>query len=159
MAAPTRPMVYMNVPATRGDKDESFEERRFLDYLKAYQATGKPPVPSPPVPTDPQQRAALGLPPLFEPLIEAEAVVNGIITPSTSSATPITPSPSSAPPNFLAQAFVPTRVEEYGSETFFHSIVSQAEYSKWSFEELRAEAYKAGKKYADTPVLPPQRRE
>ncbi|KAI0629558.1 hypothetical protein C8Q77DRAFT_1140935 [Trametes polyzona] len=151
MAAPVKKLVYMNVPATRGDKDESFEERRCLDYLKAYQTTGRPPLPCPPTPTDPQQRAALGLPPLFEPLIEQEPLTNGI----GAATTPISAVPSGAGPNMLAQAFVPTKVQEYGSETYFQMISAQPEYSKFSFEELRLEAYKAGKIYANVP--PPQR--
>ncbi|KAI0827766.1 hypothetical protein BC628DRAFT_1318103 [Trametes gibbosa] len=148
MATPGKRLVYMNVPATRGDKDESFEERRFLDYLKAYQNTGRPPAPCPATPTDPQLRAALGLPPLFEPLVEEESLTNG------NTSTPISAAPSGAGPNLLAQGFVPTKVQEYGSDTLFENIVAQPEYAKWSPEELRAEAYKAGKKFADVP--PPQ---
>ncbi|KAH9851135.1 hypothetical protein C2E23DRAFT_260052 [Lenzites betulinus] len=150
MAVPAKRLVYMGVPATRSEKDESFEERRYLDYLKAYQTTGKPPPPCPATPTDPQQRTALGLPPLFEPLIEDEALPNG------TTSTPISAAPSGATPNLLAQGFVSTKVQEYGSDTLFENIVAQPEYAKWSPEELRAEAYKAGKKFADVP--PPQRR-
>ncbi|KAL7277660.1 hypothetical protein PYCCODRAFT_1376989 [Trametes coccinea BRFM310] len=153
MAGAGRRIVYMNVPATRPEKDESFEERRFNDYLRAYQTTGRPPPPCPPTPTDPAQRAALGLPPLWEPLIEAEGLTNGVevATPSSVSATT-----STALPNFSAQAFTPTKVQEYGSEAYFYSIVAQPEYGKYSFEELRLEAYKAGKKFADVPKVPAQ---
>ncbi|KAI0351947.1 hypothetical protein OH77DRAFT_1428969 [Trametes cingulata] len=151
MSIPGGRIVYMNVPANRGDKDESFEERRYLDYLHAYQTTGRPPPPCPPAPTDPKQRAALGLPPLFEPLVEGAPLVNGVATTSSS---PVVPGPVAAP-NFLAQAFVPTKIQEYGSDTHFHSIVAQQEYSKYSFEELRLEAYKAGKKYVNVPPPPP----
>ncbi|KAI0365075.1 hypothetical protein BV20DRAFT_973634 [Pilatotrama ljubarskyi] len=150
MSVPGGRIVYMNVPANRGDKDESFEERRFLDYLHAYQTTGRPPPPCPPVPTDPKQRAALGLPQLFEPLVEGQPLTNGVATTSSSS----TAGPAAAP-NLLAQAFVPPKVQEYGSDAYFHSIVAQQEYSTYSFEELRWEAYKAGKKYVNVP--PPQR--
>ncbi|KAI0701006.1 hypothetical protein C8T65DRAFT_657128 [Cerioporus squamosus] len=139
-------VVYMNVPAVRSEVDESFEERRFKDYLQAYIATGKPPTPCPQVPTDPQQRIALGLPPLFEPYTEVEGGVNGV---ATTSGTP------SAAPDFAAQAFVPMKTQEYGSDATFHSIVAQPEYSKHSFEELRVEAYRLGKKFADVPSLPP----
>ncbi|KAI0774915.1 hypothetical protein BD413DRAFT_537580 [Trametes elegans] len=146
MSATGTRVVLMNVPAKRGEKDESFEERRFLDYLHAYQTTGKPPQPVPPAPTDPQQRAALGLPPLFEPLIETESLTNG------AAGTP----PPTAPPNFLAQAFVPTKMLEYGNDALqLQSIVAQPEYARFSVEELRVQAYKAGKKYADVPPLPP----
>ncbi|KAI0645069.1 hypothetical protein C8Q79DRAFT_1011178 [Trametes meyenii] len=148
MSVPGRRIVYMNVPAVRGDKDESFEERRYRDYLHAYTTTGRPPPPVPPTPTDRQQRAALGLPPLFEPLSEAEGLTNGV-------AGVLTPSTSMTGPNLLAQAFVPTKVQEYGSETLFQSLVAQQAYAQSSPEELRFEAYKAGKKFADVPQ--PQR--
>ncbi|RPD57841.1 hypothetical protein L226DRAFT_472512 [Lentinus tigrinus ALCF2SS1-7] len=138
-------MVYMNVPAVRSEVDESFEERRVKDYIQAYIATGKPPAPCPQVPTDPRQRAALGLPPLFDPYTEVEGGVNGI---ATTSGTP------AAALNFSAQAFSPVKTQEYGSDTVFHSIVAQPEYSKHSFEELRVEAYRLGKKYADVPTVP-----
>ena len=101
------------------------QERRVKDYIQAYIATGRPPAPCPQVPTDPQQRAALGLPPLFEPYTEVEGGVNGV---ATTSATP------SAAPNFAAQACSPVKTQEYGSDTVFHSIVAQPEYSKYSFE-------------------------
>ncbi|KAI9059906.1 hypothetical protein FKP32DRAFT_1595922 [Trametes sanguinea] len=143
----------MNVPAVRPEKDESFEERRFNDYLRAYQTTGRPPPPCPPTPTDPAQRAALGLPPLWEPLIEAEGLTNGV---EAAAPSPVSAVPSTALPNFSAQAFTPTKIQEYGSDACFHSIVAQPEYAKYSFEELRLEAYKAGKKFADVPKAPPQ---
>ncbi|KAI8971018.1 hypothetical protein BD414DRAFT_426771 [Trametes punicea] len=155
MATGGRRTVYMNIPAVRPEKDESFEERRCLDYLRAYQATGRPPPPCPPVPTDPAQRAALGLPPLFEPLVEVESLTNGF------DATPAARTPAAEPnfrPNFLAQRFVPAKVQEYGSDAWFQSIVVQPGYAQFSFEELRLEAYKAGKKHADFPPAAPQRR-
>ncbi|TFK90244.1 hypothetical protein K466DRAFT_644523 [Polyporus arcularius HHB13444] len=138
-------VVYMNISAPRSDADESFEERRVKDYIQAYIATGKPPAPCPQLPTDPQQRAALGLPPLFEPYTEVEGGVNGIATTSGS--------PADAP-DFAAQAFVPMKTQEYGSDATFYSIVAQPEYSKHSFEELRVEAYRLGKKQADVPLVP-----
>ncbi|KAI0653333.1 hypothetical protein C8Q70DRAFT_1059404 [Cubamyces menziesii] len=139
MAVAGRRTVYMNVPANRPPKDESFEERRYFDYLTSYRATGRPPLPCPPTPTDAAQRTALGLPPLFEPFTELESTtsLNG--------------------PNFLAQAFVPSKIRDNGTgmDAFLQSIVGQPEYARFSFEELRVEAYKAGKKYADVPQPPP----
>lgn len=107
---------------------ESFirkQEQRVRDYIQAYIATGRPPPPCPQVPTDPKQRAALGLPPLFESYTEVEGGVNGVATTSGTSA---------AAPDLAAQAFHPVKTQEYGSDTIFHSIVAQPEYSRYSFE-------------------------
>lgn len=43
------------------------QEIRVADYLKAYTTTGQPPAPVPAIPTSAAARAALNLPPLFEP--------------------------------------------------------------------------------------------
>ncbi|KAH9889280.1 hypothetical protein C8Q73DRAFT_153377 [Cubamyces lactineus] len=159
MAVAGRRIVYMNVPANRPAKDESFEERRYFDYLTSYRATGRPPPPCPPTPTDAAQRAALGLPPLFEPLSELESTanLNGVPGSSSSATTVPTPPTPTAQPNFLAQAFVPSKVPDNTAsmDALLQSIVAQPEYYRFSFEELRAEAYKAGKKYADVPQPPP----
>ncbi|KAI0327904.1 hypothetical protein GY45DRAFT_1256024 [Cubamyces sp. BRFM 1775] len=160
MAVAGRRTVYMNVPANRPAKDESFEERRYFDYLTSYRATGRPPPPCPPTPTDATQRTALGLPPLFEPFSELESTttLNGVGSSSSSAAATVpTPPPATAQPNFLAQASVPLKVPDSttGMDCFLQAIVAQPEYAKFSFEELRAEAYKAGKKYADVPRPPP----
>ncbi|TBU49250.1 hypothetical protein BD309DRAFT_948030 [Dichomitus squalens] len=142
--------IYMNVPAVRPEKEESFEERRIIDYLHAYSTTGRPPIPCPQQPTDPAQRAALGYPPLFEPYSESEggavAAVNGIAT--TSSAAP-------AVANLAAQAFRSTETTEFGTKASYQSLVAQPEYACYSPEECRVEAYRSGKKFAaDVPSAP-----
>ncbi|EGO00562.1 hypothetical protein SERLA73DRAFT_133491, partial [Serpula lacrymans var. lacrymans S7.3] len=48
--------------------EQSFEELRVQDYLKAYTTTGRPPVPCPQEPTTESSRTALGLPRLFQPI-------------------------------------------------------------------------------------------
>ncbi|KAI0800192.1 hypothetical protein C8Q74DRAFT_397137 [Fomes fomentarius] len=142
-------IIYMNVPAVRPPVDQSFEEQRYQDYVQAYIATRTAPRPVPPLPADPQQRVALGLPPLFEPYSELEGgstLPNGTGL-ATGSAIPAG--------NLEAQAFSPTKLQEYGSDAIFHSIVAQREYSMYSFEELRWEAYRVGKKTANVPPAPP----
>lgn len=46
------------------------QEIRIQDYLKAYTESGRPPVPVPQEPAGESERAALGLPPLFQPHVE-----------------------------------------------------------------------------------------
>ncbi|KAJ8462559.1 hypothetical protein ONZ51_g10832 [Trametes cubensis] len=142
MAVAGRRTVYMNVPANRPPKDESFEERRYFDYLTSYRATGRPPLPCPPTPTDAAQRTALGLPPLFEPFTELESTtsLNGVGSSSSATTAPIPPADNG--PAQLSRASL-RAVEDTG------------QWNGFSFEELRVEAYKAGKKYADVPQPPP----
>lgn len=45
----------------------SSQEVRIEDYIRAYQATGRPPPPCPQEPSDETQRKLLNLPPLFKP--------------------------------------------------------------------------------------------
>ncbi|OBZ69859.1 hypothetical protein A0H81_10149 [Grifola frondosa] len=110
-------------------KEESFEERRVQDYLHAYRTTGRPPAPCPQVPIDPQARAALRLPPLFEPHVEAITNLSGRGSPTASGS----PEP-------------PLDVQ---------SIVAQPEYKQFSFEEMRWLAYRSGHKYATIPLPRP----
>ncbi|KAI0752815.1 hypothetical protein C8Q80DRAFT_1148383 [Daedaleopsis nitida] len=125
-------VTYENIPLNRPAQEESFEERRIADYLHAYRTTGRPPAPCPQVPTDPQQRVALGLPPLFVPFSEIEGgAMNGVAVP---------------PADFEYQAFKPTKQQEHGVDAMIQSISAQPEYFDYSPEELRAEAYRLGKK-------------
>ena len=93
-------------------------------------------------PTDATQRAALGLPPLFQPLTELEgaavASTSGVGAPSgsvngvgTSAGTVLG---GAAATNFAAQAFAPTKTQEYGADSTFFAIVAQPEYTGYSFE-------------------------
>ncbi|KAM5537929.1 hypothetical protein V8D89_008405 [Ganoderma adspersum] len=138
-------LVYMNVSAVRPNQEESFEERRVLDYLTAYRATGRPPVPCPPQPTDPTQRAALGYPPLFQPYIGLE----GAPPPGVNGAGPVASTSTPGVVDFAAQAFRPTETMEFGTNARFQSLVAQPEYSGYSPEECRVEAYKLGKQFSD----------
>ncbi|KAI1790316.1 hypothetical protein LXA43DRAFT_1016598 [Ganoderma leucocontextum] len=142
--------VYMNVPSVRPtEQEESFEERRVLDYLNAYRTTGRPPVPCPPQPTDPTQRAALGYPPLFQPYIGVE----GGGPPGFSGAGPTASTSTPGVLDFAAQVFRPTETTEFGTNARFQSLVAQPEYLGYSPEECRVEAYKMGKKTSDA-ILP-----
>jgi len=84
--------VFMSIVAALGPESKSFEVRarpavtnrhnctfgrypmiypsqevRIEDYIRAYQATGRPPPPCPQEPSDESQRKLLNLPPLFKP--------------------------------------------------------------------------------------------
>lgn len=52
------------------------------DYIKAYQATGRPPVSVPQEPADELSRKALGLPPLFKPQSSNLSVSTSTLNPS-----------------------------------------------------------------------------
>ncbi|KAK1228840.1 hypothetical protein PQX77_008107 [Marasmius sp. AFHP31] len=105
-----------------GPGQKSFEEVRIDDYLKAYQTTGRPPPPCPEEPKLPAERAALGLPPLFEPtLISKTSNVSDL--PEWQTFT----SPLSSPEGML------------------HNLSALNEYSAFSVEELRYHAYRKGK--------------
>ena len=85
-------------------------------------------------PTDAQQRAALGLPPLFVPFSEAES---GTVTlPGLNGTTPgpIATTSSASSGSLEVQVFAAMKTQEYGSEAHFYSIVAQPEYAKYSFE-------------------------
>ncbi|KIK93001.1 hypothetical protein PAXRUDRAFT_829431 [Paxillus rubicundulus Ve08.2h10] len=106
--------------------DQSFEEIRVHDYLQAYQATGRPPLPVPQSPDTPKARANLGLPPLFVPIEIHLAAEHSGVTSSTSAA-PIT-NPSELPAN---QAFQSTKSALDGC---LWSIAAQTLYSHFSHE-------------------------
>ncbi|KAF9016104.1 hypothetical protein BDZ89DRAFT_415563 [Hymenopellis radicata] len=97
----------------------SFEELRVADYLKAYTATGRPPVPPPALPAKAAARAALNLPPLFEPTSRVKEDDDEDL-----------------------QLYEPTR----NGEEVFHSISANDKWKQWSFEELRLNAYVKGVK-------------
>ncbi|KIM63923.1 hypothetical protein SCLCIDRAFT_15402 [Scleroderma citrinum Foug A] len=114
----------------------SFEEIRTQDYLNAYIATGRPPVPCPPTPEDLAARAALGLPPLFTPLAapNTEGVTNGV----------------SRTPADLPQIHAFDPFKSMGES--YQCISAQPLYSHFSHEELRHHAYRSGNKTAPTPT-------
>jgi len=147
--------IYMNISAVRSENEESFEERRVVDYINAYRSTGKPPPPCPPEPVDSTQRSILGLPPLFEPYIESVPHPGGV--PPTNSAllsAASTPIPTlSAADLPVAHAFRPMTIPE-ARDTYSQSIVFQPEFSAFSFEELRWHAYSKGHKFATVPPPP-----
>ncbi|KAF9261382.1 hypothetical protein L218DRAFT_870199 [Marasmius fiardii PR-910] len=94
-----------------GPSQKSFEEARIDDYLKSYSATSRPPQPCPQVPKSQSERAALGLPPLFEPTsISKSSNVSDLPDWQTLS------TPLSSPEGTL------------------HSITALSDYSAFSFE-------------------------
>jgi len=162
---PRKREVYMGVPAVRGEKEQSYEECRVADYSKAYQTTGRPPLPCPQQPTNPTERVALGLPPLFEPYVEQPGAPNLTPVASTSSTAPAVtaPTPSSGPSITATvtdindipqvQVFQPTTIRGDTSEAGqYQSIVLRPEFAHFSFEELRFQAYRSGKKTAPEAV-------
>ncbi|KAF8554829.1 hypothetical protein OG21DRAFT_1496741 [Imleria badia] len=116
--------------------DQSFEELRAQDYLKAYQATGRPPLPCPQSPDTPTARAKLGLAPLFVPT--AIPVPADALTGATSTAAAALP--ADLP---ISHEFRPSKTN--GGDAF-ESITAQTLYSLFSHEELRYHAYLAGNK-------------
>jgi len=147
---PRRREIFMNIPAARGQAEQCFEELRMSDYLKAYSATGRSPQPCPPLPLHPAERAQLGLPPHFQPYIE----VGGL--PSTEDPVAVTlqlhgSTSDGPPPQELSavpdtQMFSPTvDVSESGQTVYLQTIAAQHAFSRFSFEELRVQAYRAGK--------------
>lgn len=95
------------------------------DYLKAYTSAGRAPVPVPQEPTEPQARATLDLPPLFEPYAELTSGESSAVT-LDDTANPIT-DPTKLP---RIQAFQPVLSE---GDTY-QSIVAVPEYSFFSPE-------------------------
>lgn len=122
------------------EPEQSFEELRANDYVKAYTATGRPPAPVPDLPNTPNARHALGLPPIFSPIpIES--------TPSISPAGIVTEKPITSPSDLpTIQVFQPTKIPIDGQ---FQSITAQTTFSLFSYEELRLYAYLSGN------IMPP----
>ncbi|KAF9222436.1 hypothetical protein BS17DRAFT_809478 [Gyrodon lividus] len=118
--------------------DQSFQELRVQDYMKAYQTTGRPPLPCPQSPETPKDRIALGLPPLFVP------VAIPVPTDKSGGTSNTSESPVNLPTDLPANhAFQSTKslLDEY-----YQSISAQTLYSHFSHEELRHYAYLAGNK-------------
>ncbi|KAH9949308.1 hypothetical protein B0H21DRAFT_729573 [Amylocystis lapponica] len=152
MARPNNTQLFMSIAAPRGDKEESFEERRVEDYLHAYQTTGAPPAPCPLEPTAAHARAALGLPPIFQPRpVDPDgqpAQPNGHAQPNQLAG--ILTNGARAAPGAIPEAHVfhPDRVaEDVGQAVVFQSITFQSEFAGYSFEELRHSAYLKGQKF------------
>ncbi|KAI0683990.1 hypothetical protein BC835DRAFT_1294395 [Cytidiella melzeri] len=131
--------IFMNVPAGRGQTEQSFEELRIADYIKAYTTTGKPPQPCPPLPLHPTDRLRAGLPPLFQPYVEVggqpstedPTVLSLHIIASTSTG----PSPQDLNALPDVQIFAPASdVSESGQTVYVQSIVAQHTFSGFSFE-------------------------
>ncbi|PSR71535.1 hypothetical protein PHLCEN_2v12586 [Hermanssonia centrifuga] len=148
---PRRREIFVNVPAVRGQTEQSFEEARIQDYVKAYTATGRPPQPCPEHPTDPAERVRLGLPPIFEPYIEVGGTPVSQSQGSSTTNLHINTSIAGPPPTDInalpeVQRFVPTSdASESGQQVQLQSIACQHVFSGFSFEELRCQAYKVGK--------------
>ncbi|KAG1867037.1 hypothetical protein C8R48DRAFT_703994 [Suillus tomentosus] len=135
--------IFMSTVQKPPEPEQSFEEVRMKDYIKAYTATGRPPVPVPDLPTTPNARYALGLPPIFSPI-------------------PIESTPSISPASIVAekaitntsdlptiQVFQATKTPIEGQ---FQSITAQPTFSFFSYEELRLYAYLSGNIMPPTPL-------
>ncbi|KAF7965779.1 hypothetical protein HWV62_41810 [Athelia sp. TMB] len=150
-ADPRRRDAFVNICAYPENQAKSQEEIRMEDYLKAYTTTGGPPLPVVQEPAGAQARAALGLPPLFEPY--TEPAVGESSTSSVVASTAPTTDPAKLP---RIHAFQPVQSE---GDTY-QSIAAVPEYSFFSHEELRCYAYAAGVIMPPTPLpldLPPIR--
>ncbi|KAH9485855.1 hypothetical protein JR316_0002770 [Psilocybe cubensis] len=123
-----------------GPNSKSFEEVRIEDYIKAYQTTGRPPLPVPQEPVDEFQRKTLNLPPLFKPYSPS-----GPSNPFLKQAT-IT-NPQDIPPG---QEFRALKKTELSETMIFQSMSCMNEYCHFSPEELRYYAYLRG--YIKPPV-------
>ncbi|CAL1711677.1 unnamed protein product [Somion occarium] len=147
----------MSVVSKPGEKEQSYE-LRMQDYINAYRSTGRPPKPCPQTPSNPVDRKALGLPPLFQPhgvesipsiITSAPSISSVTITPPVLPST--TPTPQRVDPAAVPdiQVFQPIILKGDSGESFTcQSIVIQQLYSSFSFEELRCLAYRRGKKTA-----------
>ncbi|KAJ3792811.1 hypothetical protein GGU11DRAFT_812330 [Lentinula aff. detonsa] len=128
--------MIMSIPAAlvAGPSQKSYEEVRIDDYLLAYQTTGKPPLPCPQEPVLTHERAARGLPPLFEP------------TPIPSSSSDPTSENNESSPEW--QLFVETKSPSGLRSSLMDKlqcITAAEQYAGFSFEELRYRAYLAGR--------------
>lgn len=98
------------------------QEVRVDDYLKAYMTTGGPPQPCTQEPASDVARAALGLPPLFQPYSASPPGGSGSTSSASGQPAPSTTNPLELPP---AQEFTPLKID---TETY-HSIVASAQYA------------------------------
>jgi len=145
----------MHISALPQTKNQSPEEIRINDYLVAYSTSGRPPAPVSQGPVDERERAALGLPPLFQP-IELLASTGEVI-----SSTPINPISLAAAsgtaqletvtdPSILPKVHAFDPLAGADGETYC-SISAQQQLRFFSYEELRYYAYAAGM------IFPPPR--
>ncbi|KDQ56322.1 hypothetical protein JAAARDRAFT_308885 [Jaapia argillacea MUCL 33604] len=132
--------LFMSVPPVVDGKEQSFEELRIEDYLKAYTATGKPPPPCPQTPTWDDARSKLGLPPLFKP------------HPIYTQAGPEERAGEVASTSTLPEIQLLRPLRDAGQ--IYMNIVVQSEFSKFSPEELRHYAYSKGKNVPLNPIPP-----
>ncbi|KAG2357173.1 hypothetical protein BDR07DRAFT_1421148 [Suillus spraguei] len=136
-------MIFMSTVQKPPEPEQSFEELRVKDYIKAYTATGRPPAPVPDLPNTPNARYALGLPPIFSP-IQIES------TPSISATGIVAKKPITNPSDLpTIQVFQPTKTPIEGH---FQSITAQPTFSSFSYEELRLYAYLSGNIMPPTPL-------
>jgi len=147
--------IFMSVSVALAlSKGQSFEELRVADYLKALVATGKPPLPCPPLPTSEHERMALGLLPLFKPHVEVGPSALGTVSSPDSldgsrsggGSTRSILDPESLPAIHIFQ------VVKGEAGELYQSLASQPEFLNFSHEELRRNAYAKGSIY---PAMPP----
>ncbi|KAN0081464.1 hypothetical protein V8E55_009088 [Tylopilus felleus] len=124
--------------------DQSFEELRIHDYIKAYQSTRRAPQPCPQSPDTPNARAALGLAPLFVP--------TAIPVPGDSLNGTISDAPPTNPTDLPTNHEFRLNKSKINNESF-QSISAQTFYSHFAHEELRCYAYLAGNKMPPPPPI------
>lgn len=125
------------------EPEQSFEELRVQDYLKAYTATGRPPAPVPDQPLTTNARHALGLPPPFSPIqIESTPSMSTAVVAAEKAITTSSDLPT-------IQIFQATKIPIDGQ---FQSITVQTTFSHFSYEELRLYAYLSGNIMPPTPL-------
>ncbi|OCH89422.1 hypothetical protein OBBRIDRAFT_794287 [Obba rivulosa] len=138
--------LMVSISAHKRDREESFEEIRVRDYLQAYMSTGKPPDPCPQVPAGARERAAIGLPLLFEPFVatvEASSPFPPVGPVPTVQLNGHTPSQPSDMQVFAPRHFPP----EGGAAAWIAQVITfQPQYMGFSLEELRLQAYQKGLK-------------
>jgi len=147
---PQERLIFMCISLALGPKEQSFEEVRVADYLKAYIATGKSPPSCPTSPTSNRERIELGLPPLFKPHV----VVTSALGPDNPGRTSSGHSIFDAKNIPTIQSFRAARVggEPGGAIEMYQSLASQPEFLNFSHEELRCDAYAKGSKYPPHPL-------
>ena len=109
------------------------QEIRIQDYLKAYTETGLPPVPVPQEPAGETERAALGLPPLFQPHAEgggSDTFSTGSVAEASSS---LAPQPRIVDASKLPQILQFQPVIDNEEDTYYN-LSAMPEYSFFSTE-------------------------
>ncbi|TFK50842.1 hypothetical protein OE88DRAFT_184813 [Heliocybe sulcata] len=140
--------MFMHIATGQGPNELSFEEARVQDYLRSYSTIAHPPQPCPEQPADDQLRMSMGLPPSFKPFpVPQQSSSSSSLF--ASSATQPTPSTSTAPPEPPAAHWFRPMTE---SGVIYQNITAQPEFSRFSVEELRCNAYRAGLRYPPQPV-------